>query len=194
MRAQNTPMRRLLTLAGLAALGGLSGCTTVAKQAFQEWRGAHGKVFLVQPVDEDALRKYETVHIDRATSTAGDQLCPPELLHWYDRCAAQESLDLRDDYPGGQPMLHVAPEILYFQKKGILSGAELLARVKMFDDDSSNVVVDAIVRSESEAFRAGGEKALARANVEAIGKFLSARRLEEEGQEEGNEENQRKGR
>ena len=187
MQPQHTLARTLVTFVWLSPLIVMSGCTTVAKQAFQEWRGARSKIFLTHELGEDALRPYQTVRFDRVTSTLGDELCPPVLRRSYDQSAAETALELRGEYAGGEPTLRVSPEILFFQKKGLLSGAECLTRVKMRDDASQNVVVDAIVRTESKAFRAGGEAALAKSNVEAIGDFLIRRGIESKDEDEEEE-------
>ena len=97
-------------------------------------------------------------------------LCPPRLRSEYDRAARELEAELREDYPGGEPTLNIASEILYFHEKGIMSGAECLCRVRF--DRAGMQVADAIVRSESKSFREGGSGALAEACVEAIGKFL----------------------
>ena len=56
------------------------------------------------------------------------------------------------------------------EKKGLLGGAFMLTRVKM--QSGGQLAVDALVRAESEAFRAGGENDLARASADALEKFL----------------------
>ena len=179
----------LTSLLALVLCPGLAGCTTVAKQAFQEFRGARSKVLLTHNLAPDALLGYQTVRFASATTTIGDELCPPELRRQYDRFVAELALTLRDEYPGGQPTLLVSPEILYFQEKGLLSGAECLARVRMKDDTSQKLVVDAIVRTESKAFRAGGERALAESSVKAVGEFLACRGIKEKDKDEDEDEN-----
>lgn len=179
---------RILTpLLSLILAPALTGCSTVAKQAFQEFRGARSKILLIHELPADALAPYQTVRIDPVTTTVGDRLCPPQLRHYYDQATAELALELRDEYPGGASVLHVSPEILYFQEKGLLNGAECLARVRMRDDARQSLIVDAIVRTESKAFRAGGEKALAESSVEAIGKFLENRGGEPKEDEEDEE-------
>jgi hypothetical protein len=179
MKTQRLLGTLLVSFIFLAPLAGC-GASSIAKQAFHEIRGAKSKIFLVTDISEDTLLKYRGLRFSPVTTTVGDKICPRELLRDYDECLGDVSADLRDFYPGGTPGLHISSEILYFQRKGLLSGAECLARVKMHDADDKRLVVDAIVRSESKSFRAGGENALAESNVKAIGKFLTRRKLEEE--------------
>ena len=63
-----------------------------------------------------------------------------------------------------------------------MSHAECLARVRMHEDGT--LVADVVVRSESKSFRAGDEKALAGACIQAIGKFLKKQKKGEEIEEE----------
>ena len=162
----------------IVLLAPLSGCTTALKQAYYEIRGAKSKIIPAADWNEDALLKYHSVSFEPATTTVGDRICPLKLRHAWDRHAAELASDLREFYTGGDPGLRVASEILYFQKKGLLSGSQCLTRVKMREGEQ--LVVDAIVRTESKSFREGGEDALAESNVKALGKFLEVRGLEEE--------------
>jgi hypothetical protein len=167
-----------MTACGTRAAGGLlalhalllTGCTTIAKQAFHEVRGAQGEVLLITESRPSGLARYQGLQFTPATSTVGSRICPPELLRAYDRSASQAASKLRADYPGGSPALTIDSEILYFQRKGFLSGAIMLTRVKLRSSDQP--VLDAVVRAESDAFRAGGEEDLAQASLDALCKFL----------------------
>ena len=156
----------------------MTGCTTVAKQAFHEVRGAHSDVLLITDLNEQTLRPYQRVTFDPVISTLGDKLCPPELREVFNQNLAEQGATLQTAYSGGGPGLRVGSEILFFQEKGLLSQAELLSRVRMHDMNTSQLVLDAVVRTESKAFRAGGKTALARSNAEAIGKLLRRRGME----------------
>lgn len=152
----------------------LTGCIagTIAKQALKEVRGAHGDVLPIGDFSDLALSKYRSIEFTPATTSAGNRLCPPGLLRTYDRSANQLAAKLKPGFPeaGGAPTLTIDSDILYFQGKGALSGAFMLTRVKMRED--ARVAVEAMVRTESESFRAGGEDDLANASVAALGKFL----------------------
>jgi len=173
-------MRTLLVSAVL--LTPATGCTTLAKQGLQEVLGAQAKVILVNEVNPETLRNYRDVRFEPATTTLSPRVCPPEVLEYADAAYAELREDLRDLYGGGEPALRVTTDLLYFQKKGLLGAAELLARVRMFDSD--RLVVDALVRTVSKSFRKGGAKALARESVEAVGRFLSQARKEQRDEED----------
>jgi hypothetical protein len=180
--------RRASALLPIALLVLLSGCTTALKQAYYEIRGAKSKIIPVRDLQENALLECRSFRFEPVTTTVGDRICPPELRHAWDRHAAELASELREFYPGGDPGLLIASEILYFQKKGLLSGSQCLTRVKMREGE--RLIVDAIVRTESKSFREGGEDALAESNVKALGKFLKARGLEKEAKDEEEEEKQ----
>jgi len=148
---------------------GTTGCFTLAKQAFHEAVGAKGDVITISGGPEE-LSRFRSVDFKAATTTVNDRLCPPELRRAYDRSARQCAAKLAANFTGGEPTLTVASEVLYFQKKGLLSGAFMLTRVRMSAETES--VIDAILRAESDAFRAGGEDDLARASCEALRAFL----------------------
>ncbi len=153
---------------------GTTGCFTLAKQAFHEAVGAKGDVVCISGGGSEALAGFRNLAFKPATTTVNSLLCPPELLRAYDRCANQSWAKLKTAYPDGAPTLSVDSEILYFQKKGLLSGAFMLTRVRM--SSPAELVADALVRAESDAFRAGGEDDLARASCEALRAFIEQAR------------------
>jgi hypothetical protein len=166
-------MTRLTGLAAvlvLAALLPLSGCTTAAKHAFYEVRGAQGSMLYIDDLDADELRPCQSVRFEPATTTIGSRLCPPAFLHEYDRAAQAMTEKLRDQFPGGPPVLTITGDVLYFQKKGLLSGAQSLVRTRFTVD--GRLLADAIVRVESRAFREGDHAALAEETIDTIGKAL----------------------
>lgn len=148
----------------------ITGCFTLAKQAFVEARGAQGEVLSISELHETALGRCQGLEFTPATTTAGPRICPAEVLRAYDRSANQLVARLKPLYPGGAPVLRVDTEMLYFQKKGLLGQAILLARIRMHADNQ--LAVDAIVKVESKAFRAGGEDELARGATEGLRKYL----------------------
>jgi hypothetical protein len=176
-------MVRLILLAtSLLPLAGCIGAAaTVAKQALKEVRGAHADVLPVTDVGRQVLSKYQSIEFTAATTSAG-RLCPTTLLRAYDRSANQLRPQLESAFPGGAPTLTVDSDVLYFQGKGMLSGAFMLTRVQLRDGD--RVTGELFVRAESESFHAGGEDALASASVTALGKFLKARGAVRAGEEE----------
>jgi hypothetical protein len=169
--------RRALSLVLLAStLLPLAGClgaaASVATHALKEVRGAHADVLPATDVGRQTLSKYQGIEFTPAMTTAG-RLCPPSLLRAYDRATSQIGTQLQSAFPGGAPTLTIDSDILYFQGKGMLSGAFMLTRVKL--RDGQRVTGELFVRAESESFHAGGEDALANASVTALGKYLKAR-------------------
>lgn len=154
-----------------------TGCTTVAKQAFRELRGAHADVLLNEPVAVEKMQPYGSVEFSPITTTLGPRLCPLELKRAYDQFAREEGLRLREELPGGSPTLTLDSEALFFQGKGLLSQATFLIRVKMRNGGA--VVADAVVVTESKSFRAGDADDLAEASVRALGDWLRKRLLPE---------------
>ncbi|MFH1746054.1 MAG: hypothetical protein ABIG44_03305 [Planctomycetota bacterium] len=150
----------------------LTGCGagTAAKMAYHELRGAQGSLMFIQEPGSSEFARYNSVSFNPATTTIGSTLCPPDLRTTYDQCAREQVENLVEYYPGGSPALTISADILYFQSKGIMSGAECLTRVRF--NDSGRQVADAIVRVESKAFRTGGSAAMAEATVKTIGKYL----------------------
>ena len=162
--------KTLLATALLIAAGLATGCTTAAKQALYELRGARGKILWVSPPHRERLARVRAVRFEPVTTSIGPRLCPPSFRSAYDRRAAEKLAELGALYPGGEPELRIEADVLYFQKKGLLSEAQSLTRVRMRDD--VGLLADGIVRVESKAFRAGDEEHLAEETVDAICKFL----------------------
>ena len=170
---------RWACLLGLAAALSLSGCTTMAKQAFYEFRGAKGSIHFIQPgVEPELFTRFRAVRFEPVTTSIGPYLCPPKLRGEYDDAARELETKLKEYYPGGEPGLTVSGEILYFQRKGIMSGAECLSRVRFTED--GDLVADAIVHVESKSFREGGTSALAETSVQTVGKLLKQAQAPEE--------------
>jgi hypothetical protein len=165
---------------GLAATGLLflsGGCTTVAKQALHEFRGAKAEVSPVQEIGDRALARYQSVRFEPARSDVG-QVCPPRVLEAWDIHAGEEEVELAEYFPGGSPTLRIESEIWFFKEKGLLGNAECLARVRMREGEA--LKADLVVQALSKAFRAGDESALTKAAVKAIGKFLKNQKEVEE--------------
>jgi hypothetical protein len=181
-------IRRAATAFGLLATASLiagGGCTTMAKQALHEVRGAKADVSFVQDVAEHALAKYQSVRFERASSDVG-QVCPPTLLQAWDLHAAEEQTRLAKYFPGGAPTLRVESEIFFFKEKGLFGYAECLARVRMRENDT--VMADLIVQALSKSFRAGDENALAEAAIQRIARFLKEQKKVEGDEDEDAED------
>ncbi len=146
------------------------GCATAAKQALYELRGARGKLIWISAPQTERLGRVRGLRFEPATTSIGDRLCPPAFRTAFDRRVAEQLAALREIYPGGAPVLRIEPDVLYFQKKGLLSEAQALTRVRMRDD--VGLLADGIVRVESRSFRAGDEEDLAEETADTIVRFL----------------------
>jgi len=167
----------ILITAWLAALLPQLGCTTIAKQALHEVRGAQARVHPINRLSEGALKRYELIRFEPATTTVGPVLCPRDLLDAYDRYTRALQDELQDQADQAATSLTAHSEILFFQEKGLLGSAMCLTRVRMRNSDE--LVLDAMVLAESKSFREGDEDDLAKASVKAIGKFLKKYRQPE---------------
>lgn len=170
---------------GLAALTlGSVGCSTVAKQAWYEVRGAKAELILNHPVGERALADYQGVRFMPATTDLSQRLLERDALQRYDRTVAKKQEELQDVYPGGQPELVISTDVLHAKKKDLLGAAQVLARVKMRDGE--RVVVDAILNVQSHSFREDKPGELAEVGAREIAKFL--RKQKGEGGEDDEDE------
>ena len=170
MRASARIAACVLLVAGLTLS---AGCTTAAKRAYYEIRGAKGEIRLIDDLTREEFAGYQSLRFEPATTTIGPKLCPRTLRQAYDHYAHRLVDDLREDFPGGEPALAISTDVLYFQKKGLLGAAQLLCRVRFREND--RVVGDALVNVASKGFREGAADDLAETAVETIGKFLGKR-------------------
>ncbi len=165
----------------LLSLIPLTGCGigSAARQAFYEIRGAETEIKMISDFSPQKLEPYRAILTRPATTTVGPRLCPPRLLDYYNEYLARLPEQLREQYPGGKPALELCCEIIYFQPKGLFSGALCLARVRMFDADDRHLVADAMVLTESKSFRDSSRRDLAESSVKGLRKLLRDRRLPE---------------
>src|SRR5262249_48689612 len=122
----------------------------------------------------DTLKRINSVQFEACTSDMGEHITPSGLLMAYDKAASETQANLSKTMPGGSPTLTVRTALVYFQTKGVFSGAEAMGRARMYD--GSSMVGDVLLRSESDAFTAGGEKSMATAMIKALGKYLEDKR------------------
>lgn len=182
MQSQRTLARRSLLVVFMLGMLPLSGCMTAIKQGIYEMRGARGEVLPMADAPLTDVDSFGDVEFAPATTTVSDRIIPHELLTAYDKRAPEYVENFRADYETSSQKLLVRTDMIYFQSKGIMSPALLLARVKFFAGE--RLVQDSIVKVESQAFRAGDEIALANATLTAIEKhckeFFKARSEDEQ--------------
>lgn len=147
------------------------GCFRVARQGLSEIVGARGELLAVRELGSDVREQVRRLRFEPATTTLTAALCPPKLLAAIDEGYAREAADWAEDYGGsGTRTLRVATDILFYEEKGLLDSAELLARVKVYD--SGSLAGDTLVRVTSSSFRAGGKHALGRALAHTVVKMF----------------------
>ncbi len=155
-----------------------TGCFTLVKQAYSEVRGAQGDFRLIS---ERSGPGPGAVEFRPITTTLG-RLTPAAVMRAYDRCANLAAARLRGGSGEERARLIVDSELVYFQRKGLLSGAQLLVRVRL--QSAGEGIIDGLVVAESNSFREGDEDALAQAAVDAISRYLAARRPVTSGERE----------
>lgn len=176
--------RSVALFIGLVILLAASGCSTIAKQTFYEMRGAEGKVIPNAPLGPTELAPYNGLQFEPVTTRLSTRIVPRPVLTAYDRQARLVSAAFASEY-GGTPSLRAETEILFMQEKGILSQAQLLTWVQLFD--GSQLKLDAVVKTESKSFRAGGEDDLAEAACRALTDLIADHKKEVERQQEAAE-------
>ena len=125
--------------------------------------------WITNPAGAD-VRAARSLEFAPATTTLGP-LCPGSVLRSFDAAARRTWPERTRRFPGGPPRLRIYPEVTYFQGKGLMSGALLLARLQLELDGQP--AGEALLVTESDAFTAGGEDALSKEAIEAIVKWLS---------------------
>ncbi len=163
--------RRLVPGLALVLLLPLCGCMSAVKQAYYEVKGAEGDVRLLNDMAPEALRTFGAVQFTPVTTALPPRYCPPAVLEEYDRCARLAVTALKPHFPGAGPALTIDSELLYSQGKGLLSAGLLITRLRM-RDEQGNLVVDALLRSESKSFREGRGEHLAASSIEALIRWL----------------------
>lgn len=161
-------VRGILLGAGLLALN--TGCTTLLKQGYYEARGARGEVQPNMELAADALASYRSVEFKPAHTFLSEQLCPRKTLNRYDEYAREAERAMNPELGDATPTLVVDTEIFHVRVKDLLKAAQFLARLRMYDGDL--LVVDAILNVQSQSFREGDERDLAKAAFKSIRKFI----------------------
>jgi len=170
-----TDSARLTALAMALALLPLTGCMTIVKQAYYEIKGAQAKIVLNEDMTDRTLLDYKGVKFESLKRSVGERIVPQTFVTAFDHATAETLVDLKEEYPGGEPALTVKTEVSYFQRKGFLSSPLSLTRLHVMAGERQ--IIDAMVLAETKAFREGdGDAALAEATVKAISKMLATRK------------------
>ena len=167
MRSSTCRSAGLILVLSLAPLG---GCSRAIKQVYYEFRGAKAKIHPVREADPSVFAPYKSISFSPATTQSGELICPPSLLSEFDRAASEVVAELATQFPGGEPTLRISTDILFCQRKGAFSVAEVLARIRMTGGDKT--IFECLVKSESKALTQRGEDDLSRACAKALGDFL----------------------
>ncbi len=171
MRSSTCRCAGLILVLSIFSLG---GCSRAIKQVYYEFRGAKAKIHPMRETDPSVFAPYKSISFTPATTRSGQLICPPSLLSEYDRAASEVVSELETQFPGGEPTLQISSDILFCQRKGAFSVAEVLARIRMADGDKT--VFECLVKSESKALTQRGEDDLSRACAKALGDFLIERK------------------
>jgi hypothetical protein len=146
-----------------------TGCSTLVKQAYYEVRGAEAELLWVQQPPPGTFAGAGKVTFAPVTTTVGP-LIAPGLMAAYDAAARQTELVLTSQYAGGGAPLRIETDVIYFQRKGLLSGALFLARLRLDLDGAA--AGDALLKVESKAYSAGDEEALAQAALKVVREYF----------------------
>jgi len=161
--------------------GTLTGCTSVAKRAYYEVRGAKVSVLPAQQMVSrtqivNTFAPYKSFTVLPASSSVGEHMCPQRVLSAFDAAVNEirQDKDYMDKfaahYPGGDPAFTVSITLHFVESKGLLGSALLFARVQM--TDGATTLLDAVILTESKSFREGGSEKLAEETAKGIGRFL----------------------
>jgi hypothetical protein len=148
----------------------LMGCSTLAKQGYSEFKGAQSELKIVGAAQSGAVKNASGIEFKAAKSSIGPEVVGPTVLQTYDAEARKVAEKLAGNFKGKDAKLVVDSDLLYYQGKGITSGGMLLTHVRVHAGDK--LVLDTLIKTESESFRSRDEAALTRSAVEALGKQL----------------------
>jgi hypothetical protein len=160
----------VMAAAGLC-LSMATGCSTALKQAVAEVRGARAEIELLQtvPVAQPAARvkfrpaRAETPH----PGVAG-------MVSAFDRSYAKVEEEFNGHEEATGPTIEIDMRVMYYKAKGVFDSALMLARTQAFD--SGQLVLDAIVRTESKSFRASDPEDIAEKSAEAVATAVTGRK------------------
>lgn len=164
--------RQVSLIVSLGLLLTSVGCMRVAKQAYYEVRGAQADVRPQSGFSNVRLASPGTLEFAPATTSMSAAIVPPAVLRAYDREAAAQAAEWAAE-ADGSTTLRIATDFLYFQKKGLLSKAQCMARVRC--TSGAGEVFDGVVIVESGSFREGDEGDLGEAAAEGVAKFIRER-------------------
>jgi hypothetical protein len=187
---------RFFQLTGcIAALGPLTGCLSLIKQGYSEVVGAQGEVKPITEADAASFARISSIRFEAAATRVGAPICPQSLIEAYDQAAASQATEenavssnggtAKSGSPTGRAgdsidtatsaVATVSSDIMYFQKRGLLSQAQCLTRVQVMRENQ--LLLDALILAESGSLRSSkaGESALAKATVDALIEYVRQR-------------------
>ncbi|MGE3181526.1 MAG: hypothetical protein AB7N71_07845 [Phycisphaerae bacterium] len=158
-----------IALLALVLVSTQIGCSTAVKQAFYEVRGAKGEFVSQRGTRPATLDSYQSIQFRNAHSDIGGRIVPSHLLATYDAAAAATQTQLSGS---GNPV-EVDTNILYYEGKGLLGSAFLLAHIKMYGNGS--VLDEGLIKVVSKSFRAGDPEDMATEATETIAEYILGR-------------------
>ena len=146
------------------------GCSTIAKQAFFEARGATAEILPIAGSAYAGDWNGRPMRFASARTDIGGNIVPGTVLAAWDAAAKDLERTMTDSGAKGAN-LEASANVLFFQRKGLLGSAMLLTRVQV--TDAGRQTLDAVVRTESKSFRAGDEADLCEESVEAVAEYVT---------------------
>ena len=164
-------------VAVLIVAGGGCSPTSIAKRGFKELKGASAKVQEIRAPRAADLQMYKSVRLGQVTNEI-HRLCPPGMFTGLKTYLPAALTEIKDVYPGGEPVLTLDLHIHYAQKGGGLKAAigsdqYLISRVYLRGPDT-NPVGELILIAHSEAMRTS-EGDMAKAAATKLARYLKSK-------------------
>ncbi|MFQ6049296.1 MAG: hypothetical protein ACE5K7_08030 [Phycisphaerae bacterium] len=172
-------MNRLMCGAA-ATLVVAAGCSPIslAKRGLEEVRGASGELVVLQELSASAMADASRITVGPMVNDAGPDCPEPFRLELQDALRQAVARASTKMAKGSGPALRLEGKIVYFRHAGarkLLGGmAMALARIRVVDAASGQIVGRANAVASSKAVRAGREQ-LARAIAKEVAAWLARR-------------------
>lgn len=91
-----------------------AGCSTIAKRAFKEARGAHSNLWVVPGTIHSDLSQYRDVEVAKAKNDLGGLVSPAFANALPKAIKSATTTGENPPFPGGNPVLRVEPQIQWY--------------------------------------------------------------------------------